>query len=285
MPTSLSRLVLCAILVLLPVRALRAEEDSDIKVDVVVDLTDAGRKVERPSPAHPAYFFPRVWGYTEGGAIMPYQQPPPAENEVLKMVAKALAQQGYYMAIAKRTPPPSLILMFWWGYKAPNFMGPDGHLASNGPIGGHGGQDINQLAQRGLLPVNVSANQKEMDELVMGSKYEYEPLQNLSSIRLENLRNATRVGRYFLMVSALDFQTYVKTRKFVVLWTARISTEMEGRTLTDVLPTLISRGSSMFGRDTDGPQMTVEPIVPMGQVILGKPVSKGEATDRETSGK
>jgi hypothetical protein len=207
---------------------------------------------------------------------MSLEKPPPEPVLVAKLAAKALAQQGYFMA-TKRTPQPTLILMFWWGYKAPNIIGPSSDLVGGGPIGGQGGKDINQLAQRGLLPVNIAINHNEMEELVFGSKYEPEPLQNIPSIRVEGLRNASRTPRYFMMVSALDYQAFAKTRKLVVLWTARISTEMWGRNLTDVLPTLIAAGAPMFGRDTDGPRLAFQTLIPEGQVIVGTPVLKDES--------
>ncbi len=265
------RIAVC-LAALLPARAALADDSGDIKVDVVVDMTDAGRKIPRPTPEHPAYFYPVTRGYTEGGAVLTGEKPPPPPEEVQHLIAKALAEQGYLVATKH---PPSLALIFWWGYKAPDIIGVSGDQAPSS-VGGPGQTSVWQAALSGQLPQNISANHNEMEELVFGSEYAPDPLANSGShpsLRVEALTNAARVPRYYLMVSALDFNSAVK-KKPIVLWTARISTSLWSHTLEQVLPTLIATGAPRFGRDTDGPQITTEPTVPMGHVIVGTPVLK-----------
>jgi hypothetical protein len=278
---------------LLPARIALADYDSgDARVDVVVNMTDAGRKVPPPTPDNPAYYYPVTRGYTQGGTILTGEKPPPPTVEVEHLMAKALAEQGYLVATSH---PPSLVLIFWWGYKAPEITGPGSGMAGNGyaaqalsgytagpqPVGSSlASQQIVNVARMGLLPVNISANHDEMEELVFGSDFDLDSLQNDGghpSPRLEALTNASRVARYYLMVSALDFKSATQ-KKPVVLWTARVSTELWSHTLDQVLPTLIAKGAPMFGRDSDGPQMTTAPIVPMGHVIVGTPVLKTDAS-------
>ncbi len=129
------------------------------------------------------------------------------------------------------------------------------------------------MAQGGVLPSNLSANHNEMEELVFGSEYDPNIVQNLPPIRSETLVRESIVPRYFLMISAMDFNAATK-KKIVVLWTARISTSLWGHTLNQVLPTLVTSLAPMCGRNSDGPHMATEPMVPMGRVIVGAAVLK-----------
>jgi uncharacterized protein (DUF2461 family) len=83
----------------------------------------------------------------------------------------------------------------------------------------------------------------------------------------------SRYPRYFLMVSALDFKAALR-KEYIVLWTARVSTDLTGHSLDEVLPSLIAAGAPMFGRDTNGPDFSDRPIVPMGHVEVGTAVLK-----------
>src|SRR5665213_2214610 len=110
-------LVCCVGPVLLISPRIRADE---IRVDVVVDLTDAGKKIARPTPARPVYYLPLTVGYREEGAFVSGQKLPPATAEVQHLLAEALAQQGYF--VMARASAPSIVLVFWWGYLAPEMI-------------------------------------------------------------------------------------------------------------------------------------------------------------------
>src|SRR3954454_1722436 len=88
-----------------------------VEVNVVVDMTEAGRKVAPPTKEKPAYYFPIVAGYHEEGAIVAGEKAPP-KNMVIHELAKALAVQGYRV-VSAQTPPPSLLLVLYWGYMNP----------------------------------------------------------------------------------------------------------------------------------------------------------------------
>jgi len=218
-----------------------------IKVVVVVDVADAGKKFPPPTPAHPTYFYPVTRGYTVGQGFVEGEKPPPPTAAVQHLIALALAKQGYLVATTQS--PPSLLLMFWWGYKAPVISG------------------------AGLLPTDVMTNETELEELVFGSHHDRNTYEYNPSLRLQALTAAARVPRYYVTVSALDFAAATREKKVVILWTAHISTELYGHTLEEVLPTLIATGAPQFGRDTGGalwPFKSVQ-LAPMGHVEVGTP--------------
>ena len=92
-----------------------APKDAD--VNVVVDMTDAGRKVAPPTKEKPAFYFPVLAGYREAGSLVAGEKTPP-QNNVAKLLAKALAAQHYYV-MGTTTPGPTIILVFHWGYMNP----------------------------------------------------------------------------------------------------------------------------------------------------------------------
>src|ERR1700733_11813401 len=95
MPPSL-RIAFCLV-ALFPARAALDDDDNGLRVDVVVDMTEAGKQIPRPTPDHPAYYYPVIRGYTEGGNILVGEKPPPPTADVMHMIAKALAEQGYLL--------------------------------------------------------------------------------------------------------------------------------------------------------------------------------------------
>jgi hypothetical protein len=58
----------------------------DTDVNVVVDMTDEGKKVAPPTKEKPAFYFPVVAGYREEGAIVAGEKKPPA-NPVAHLLA------------------------------------------------------------------------------------------------------------------------------------------------------------------------------------------------------
>jgi hypothetical protein len=280
----LARVIACLTLIAFG-RSARAADD-EIQVDVVVDTTDAGEKIAPATPEHPVYYFPVTKGYVVGGKTLTDQAPPPPKPAVERLIAKALYAQGYRFCNAKN--PPTLLLMLWWGYMAPILNEgtgtPDSSMnQGSSQMRGMGGSfGSNQAgagavfgaAMHGMLPTNIEENQNQMQELVMGSKFEPDSLQNHPSLRLDTAIESARNARYYLMISAMDLKEARDHKKFVVYWTARVSTDLEGHTLEGVFPTLINVGIPHCGRDTDGPLVMGAPLVPAGTVNWGALVEK-----------
>jgi len=119
-------------------------------------------------------------------------------------------------------------------------------------------------------------NEYEMEDLVFGSNYDRNTNEFVPTLRMQALKDESRIARYYVTVSALDYAAATQQKKAVVLWTAHMSTDLYGHTLDQVLPSLIAAGAGMFGKDTHGalwPLPTV-PLVPMGRVVVGAPYVK-----------
>ena len=277
-------------------------DDGGIRVSVVVDMTEEGEKLPRPDPASPTYYYPWTVGYVEKGDILVGEKPPPPAWGVQHLIAKALAQRGYLLA--KKGHPPSIVLILWWGYFAPMidhregmrssgsaFDTPNDSLylpgvgISNGTKHGNGqagGVSATETAAEYMGPgasIPLGAVWQFMDSheaytMVAGASFEdnltkFEPVTN-------EIHVAVRQPRYYLMVSAIDFKAAVQ-KKPVLLWCARVSTELQGRDLADVLPTLISSGVPRFGESTNGAHFFTAERIPIGHVEAGLPVVKSSA--------
>ena len=255
----------------LPASALRANDD--IRVDVVVDMTDAGKKVARPTIDKPAYYFPLTVGYKEQGAFIADQGPPPATLEVQHLIAKALYDQGY--RVTNAVSPASLVLVFWWGHISPSLVSTEAGpaLSHTSVFNGKGfnAEDPRELVAQ--LPTDEAANEKQMISIVAGNTRDYQYATEKPSPKLEQILVMERSPRHYMLVSAFDFQDWVK-HKTTLLWQAHISTELEGHTLGEVLPTLIATAAPMFGRETTAPELIAAPVAPMGRVIVGTPEVK-----------
>jgi len=218
-----------------------APKDTD--VNVVVDMTDAGRAVTPPTKEQPAFYYPVLAGYREAGSLVAGEKsPPPAP--VAKLLAKALAAQNYYV-VGTNTPAPTLLLVFHWGYMNPQI------------------DDVGDSEN----PQQQFWNQREMLALVAGNT-----LKNIGvfDFKRADVLQAARDERYFVVVSAYDFAA-AKEKKKKLLWQAKLSTPSNGVSLAEVLPSIISAGGPHFGRETKLPELVNAPLAKEGKVEIGTP--------------
>lgn len=265
LPSRVRWLALAVVVSLAPLRAgilgFGAPKDTD--VNVVVDMTEAGRKLTPPTKEKPAFYFPVLAGYREMGALVGGETKPPP-NSVAKLLAKALASEHYYVTDMK-TKAPSLILVFHWGYMNPQI-------------------DETPSAADSTISDQIFWNQKEMLGLVAGNT-----LANIGvfSFQREDIIQAAREDRYFVVVSAFDFAAAAKEKKKVLLWQAKMSTPSNRVSLAEVIPSMISAGGPHFGRETKLPESITKPVARDGKVEVGTPTVVPDAAPKadDKSGK
>lgn len=227
------------------------------EVNVNVDLTPAGRKVARPTPAAPVYYVPVIGGLHEEGDLPAGGPKPPPQNAVLHQMAVALASQGYLVA-NPHTPPPTLLIVFHWGRMGPN------------------SSDVGDADN----PMPVSPNEKRMLALVAGAAT---PNLNPFTERLDVIRDI-QVNRYFAMFSAYDYAAATEKRK-VALWRAKMSLPSDGTDLAEALPALVTAGAPFLGRETLAPERVTKPLGRQGSVKLGEPEFEEFPDAKAPSGK
>jgi hypothetical protein len=243
------RIFIC-LAALLPARAVFAvSENSDgsdrggtVKVDVVVDMTEAGKKVAPPTPEQPAYYLPVFSGDEDVGYAPFFQRPLPPAPEVEKFIEKEFARQGYRPLV--KGARPSLVLELAWGYMSPKW----------GPV------------PPGWIRTLLYGD--TMDTIGFDGKP-----TNIRDIDDLEQEITERSGFYYVIVSAFDFRDALQ-HKATLLWRAHISTTIWGRYFDQVLPTMVMTAAPLLGRETLRPEVASAPVVPMGHVIVGTPVLK-----------
>jgi hypothetical protein len=208
-------------------------------INVVVDMTAEGRKIVHPTTDHPAYYQPVMRGNQQMGDPVSGEKPVSPE-EVYRITTTELAQQGYLIVDAQH-PNPNLIIDLAWGYITPTEE-PD------------------------------PRNQNQREALVLGDTITN--VAQLESVGHEELMEATRDPRYFVVVTAFDYDAWAKKHRHVILWKAKMSIPTSGVFLGDVVLPLVKAGGPLFGRETINRPKLVP--VPEGKVEVGTPTVRNE---------
>ncbi len=237
-----------------------------IRIGVVVEVTDAGKKIDRPAPDKPAYYEPLVLGYREmGGVLVNWQRPPPPPADVEHALVDALAGQGYLVAPSQT--PASLLLVCRWGIVDPEMK----------PVFDAKDQAIDKIE-----PVNDD----ELLALIVGQGwYDIYPSGNPNARELVANLHDKNASRYFLIISALDARAFAN-HKQTLLWRAHVTTQYWGHYLDEVLGTMITASAPLLGTQTTevqithGPGRSAEPGKMILTAIAPKPSALGRFGDR-----
>ncbi len=257
----------------------QSDPSGDVSVDVVVDMSDAGKKVAPATPDHPVYYLPMPIGYKEFGYAPHFQRPPPPADQVERMLAIALHQQGY--EVMSHLNHPTQVLNFWWGYMAPP---PESstQYAQVQPTAVGGGATMGGFTSPigGAEAALGDASDGQMRQLVGGDTFGFET--NPTDPRKQRVLQMIREPRYYILVSSFEFNSWLRNLKEtkaggpvvdhpILLWRAHISTPLWGHYFDQVAQTLVTAGAPWFGRETPGPQVGAAALAPMGRVIVGAP--------------
>jgi hypothetical protein len=238
--------------------ALGATPERDI--NIVADLTDAGRQVARPSRDHPVYFVPVVVGFQEGGDLHAGDKSPPPKSAVLLKLTQALAAQGY-LSVGAKTPEPSLLLTFSWGALNPATEYSQVEVPSLDPDQAPTTTEVKSVANAPVMAALVAGNTRRNLPQVPA---------HMTNVDLDAIREAMSDDRYFVTLVAFDWPS-VKAHRKVILWSTKMSVRAQGLTLAEVVPALIKSGEAFFGRETLRPEHLAMPVTPEGRVEVGTP--------------
>jgi hypothetical protein len=267
--------LLVALLVGLSAATVRS---SPLNVIVAADMNAAGRKIQRPTPDHPAYYIGVFRGYTDKGKQWgngdPERASVPSNETVQRLLTQTLAAQGYLSAIVDapvdtKTSPanarrqmmrgaPSLLLNIQWGYLSNMTFRPSTRYQSM--TNGAGG-------------VLVTRHDEESDPDPTPEQIELIGAQK--NLNPGSYRDA-RLTRYYIIVDAFDYAAYVQTKKPVLLWRIRLSVPANHNSLAGTLPALLAAGGPSFGQDVKLPMNVTVDVLPSGKVTIGKTIVIGD---------
>jgi hypothetical protein len=83
-----------------------------------------------------------------------------------------------------------------------------------------------------------------------------------------------KVGRYFVVLKAYDFQVARNEKRLKLLWESRFSIQRQGVDFTEELPTMALSVANTFGKETGG---IIQRELPKGHVEFGELKVIGEA--------
>ena len=231
------------------------------ELNLVGDMYPEGRALTHPTPEKPTFYFPVVLGFeTKGGVVA--NDPAPPVRDMVHNLAAALAQQGYLAsrevppppgtpAGAKVVmPPPQLLLILQWGSLRAQTIGDGGDVTTS------------------TAPEEV-INKGQMLGLTAGRNLDMNYGFDDAS---RKLMDSIGDDRYFVIVSAYDYDAYFKHHKRVRLWVAKLSVPASGENMTNVMPTLIKQGAIVFGQETQKPKVVTVPAIRSGTVSVGTAV-------------
>jgi hypothetical protein len=94
---------------------------------------------------------------------------------------------------------------------------------------------------------------------------------NLKFEDWDDIIQRTKSDRYFVIVTAFDFRSYVKDHKKTELWRTRMSLPSTmGVTFDQAFPVMLKAGESRLGRQSTHPEYTTVPL-DRARVEIGTP--------------
>lgn len=223
---------------------------------VVADASSGIPETHQPAPNKPVYYVflgaaERVLGAAWAG------EPQPKKEVLEAEIHRVLAAQGF-----QRTqlggPMPQLAIVVTWG--SANLMTDDL-------------EETNDAGE--TTTTTIAWNRREIAQLV-GADKTYNKL--VSSSDAEDINDAARQDRLYVMVAALDAQLLAKKQKKLI-WRTRISIESRRTSLPESLTVMLNSGAPFFGKNTDLPVFVDDNLRKKADVEIGTPVVVPPAPD------
>ena len=235
--------------------------DHDVEVITTTRLTPEGRRRTPPTPAAPVYYDAVNLGFRQLGEIESGVKPPPNE-EMLRVIFKVLAEQGYRLAGPDH--PPTLHLVFVWGTMNPT-IGTD-----------EDGNDVQTNARQLYRFLNGGVNRTPLS--FEGSNYALalqegaERFSGRVMTRTElKLDTASSDGLYIAEIGAYEHADTPNGWP-KLLWKTYISCPSTGLAMTDVAATMFKVAGPHIGRETLEPVWVNASRRFKGWVEVGEPV-------------
>lgn len=249
----LAALISLAALVAVP--GFAAESSKPVKPKPGPDVLVVGDAVPdlpeqfQPTREKPVYYV--LLGSAERtlGAVWAGERQP--DRAVLEgEVARVLASR-HYLRTQLGGPMPQLALVVTWG-------------SANLMI-----DDLEETNDDGeTVTSSLVWNRREIAQLV-GADKAYDKM--LSSTEAEEINDAARQDRLYIMVAALDAQALAKKQKKLI-WRTRISIESRRTSLPESLAVMLDSAVPYFGRSTDLPVFIDDNLRRKADVQIGTPI-------------
>jgi hypothetical protein len=279
------------------------QKNPRLDFNILTEVTREGRKEPIPNLKHPAYYISKSGGMHNEGLVSGEDHlNPPSEEQLQRVIEKALTERGYQVSDA--THPPTLAIIYQYGSHTFN---PPAPLTDPLPAGANapppdpaGTGDVpvpedqvrRTLLTRALLlggakfAADVAAAMESVDTIAtqqnvfvapQGGDFMNSPAAGLSD-PFDDLRaRSTEMARlvdelfsssYFVTASAYDYAELAKGRRRL-LWRTKMTVNSLGVGMGESVPSLIASAAPYFGREMSDPIVISKRISREGQVDIG----------------
>jgi hypothetical protein len=175
-------------------------------------------------------------GYVEAGDPVAGDNPPGAD-QVRQELGSALASQGFQATGSS----PSLMLIYHWGVIRAD------HREIKVPY------EIRKNLMARIALVSTEHEGAEVENSILNGEKGGGQDLNVSSpvfltAPLDVVVQHARVPRIFVVVSAYDFQAFAQHRQARLVWRTKLSAQDNSGDMAEVIPPLIAKGASFFGK-------------------------------------
>ena len=250
------------------------QNNPELNLTVVTEVTAAGKKMPPVSPEHPAFFQLHNAGYKQFGDVSGGEKTLlPAQVETL--LHRALAANGYLLAKAEGDPF-SLVIVYSWGTHN-NLLEGDSEnpvisfeqltrnmLDRAALIGGHKfAREVNRMIQE-------NADLNEAPGIPVAAKMLMNPVNVFRKQSSKNETLITQLGNdvYYVVASAYSASSVVANQR-VLLWRTRMTVGASGVSQMQTLPVLVQSAAPYFGKETDGGEVLFKRALREGSVEIG----------------
>jgi hypothetical protein len=262
------------------------QKNPRLDLTVITEMTEAGKKLPPVSPQAPAYYEvftsgPRHLGDSSGNHVTLKQE------DVERVLGRALSANGYIRAQAP-AHPPSLLIIYTWGSHSMLVEGD----AENPTLSGE--QIARNLLDRAALVGGEKFSRKmlelfeQADAMSTAGRVPTPPggepvftpemmefANPVNQFKRADPKNEILVDQaagnvYYVVASAYDYKSAGTSRR-ILLWRTRMTVAADGVSQEQTLPTLIASAAPYFGKDMPEPAILNPRAVREGQVEIGTP--------------
>jgi hypothetical protein len=262
------------------------QKNPRLDITVITEMTDAGKKLPPVSAQTPAYFEtfssgPRHLGHSQGNEVTLKQE------QIERLLTRALALNGYLPA-QPPAQPPSLLILYTWGSHNLLTEGDDENPTLSGDqvarnlldraalVGGEKfAQRLLELFQQAdALSVAANSHPPPGGEQVFTPAV-MEFTNPVSMFKRSDPKNEILVDQaasdvYYVVASAYDHRSVMEKRR-VLLWRTRMTVAAQGVSQEQTLPTLVLSAAPFFGKDMAEPEILSKRAMREGKVEVGTP--------------
>jgi hypothetical protein len=182
-------------------------------------------------------------GYIEAGDPIAGENPPSAAS-VRQELLDALGQQNFHVG----APSPAVLLTYYWGVLRVS------HTQIRLPMGINSNQDAR------IKLVSTEETGAEVENHILSRKNGAGVNLDASSPvildgPLDTIVQNARHPRYFVVVSAYQYQAPGENQPPKLLWRTKLSAQETSGSMDEVIPALIAKGASYFGKDVQYPKI------------------------------